>query len=472
MGLAREEGVPAKRTRKGRLGAKRPCERKGMKKSGAKAGMTAGVRGDSRPAQGQQKHGEVQASSRLEAMCTRKRQRKEDEFGILQAIRPPPLSGAEMRSRLAMASGVLPEYCYKDWDWRAPCAISVGSDFAGINCPVVAMKILRVPFQERFVCESDAACMSVLEDHFPDTGTFYGDITKRDNQQVPYVDLYFTTFPCQPFSGMGKCRGESDVRGTLWAKSIDYMQRRKPRLVVMENVVTLASRFPRTYKRILQQVRAIGYGIVNADSPVTNTKHHGVPQSRPRIILICVRRDSLVSPYKPPRQLQEAVALRHLLGRTNHAGSLPQTQGRARDRVERAYAKARSAGHDPARDVVVTDVAASDKFAGSMVNLMPCITATRGSQRGFHVSTTGDRITTHDMVMCHGLPPRFFDPKRCHVGERQFGKQLGNAISCNVMMRIIPRALLAAGLIRSAPEPDYWEWAVGILSKQGKTDRV
>ena len=89
-----------------------------------------------------------------------------------------------------------------------------------------------------------------------------------------------------------------------------------------------------------------------------------------------------------------------------------------------------------------------------MVNLMPCITARRGEGRAFYISIKGDKMSHRDMLMTHAMPPKFYDRGAAGVADGQFGKQLGNGISCNVMMRWLPNALFSAGLVNGYY--DYW----------------
>ena len=127
-------------------------------------------------------------------------------------------------------------------------------------------------------------------------------------------------------------------------------------------------------------------------------------------------------------------------------------------------------GWDPKTDVIVTDVGCSEKFKNTMVNLMPCITARRGEARAYYISTKGDKMSHKDMLMSHGMPPRFYDRDAAGVAEGQFGKQLGNGISCNVMMRWLPKALFSAGLVNGYY--DYWGDTVRKLRDLNATHAV
>ena len=82
---------------------------------------------------------------------------------------------------------------------------SVGSDFAGLNVPVLALKMLGLEpvMTEKFVCENDPLCQRMLLRHFPGTQIMYANVQGRNVHDMPYVDVYITCFPCQPFSDAG-----------------------------------------------------------------------------------------------------------------------------------------------------------------------------------------------------------------------------------------------------------------------------
>ena len=93
--------------------------------------------------------------------------------------------------------------------------IKVGTDFSGIGSPEAALRRLRIPHDLIFGCEIDKyARKSYSELNFPDI--LYDDITTRDYEEVPQLDLYCAGFPCQSFSVAGKRAGFDDTRGTLF----------------------------------------------------------------------------------------------------------------------------------------------------------------------------------------------------------------------------------------------------------------
>ena len=174
---------------------------------------------------------------------------------------------------------------------------SVGTDFSGLNVPVVALKLLGLErfMVEKFVSESNTECQRMLLKHFPKTETYFSDVRLRNLDKVPYVDLYITSFPCQSFSDAGLRRGLLDIRGALMEHSLAYVRKHHPRVFVLENVPGLYFRFRETYDHVINTLATEGYTVVNSGSPLMNTKGHGLPQNRNRVILGAV----LTKYYKP-----------------------------------------------------------------------------------------------------------------------------------------------------------------------------
>jgi len=119
-------------------------------------------------------------------------------------------------------------------------------------------------------------------------------------EKLPFTDLIVGGPPCQGFSMAGK-RNPKDHRNELPWQFLEYVEIFKPKAVLMENVVGMRSRFNKhneespfqKIKKVLEQ----GVGN-NENSPEyvvqelqLNAKHYGVPQHRPRVFLLGIRKD-------------------------------------------------------------------------------------------------------------------------------------------------------------------------------------
>ncbi|MCO4274287.1 DNA cytosine methyltransferase [Pseudarthrobacter sp. HLT3-5] len=131
--------------------------------------------------------------------------------------------------------------------------------------------------------EIDKYAISVYERKFPETHN-YGDITKINAAELPDFDLLVGGFPCQAFSIAGNRRGFEDTRGTLFFDLARILWAKSPRLFVFENVKGLLSHDDgATFKTIIAAIDELGY---DCQWQVLNSKNHGVPQTRDRIVIV------------------------------------------------------------------------------------------------------------------------------------------------------------------------------------------
>jgi DNA (cytosine-5)-methyltransferase 1 len=106
----------------------------------------------------------------------------------------------------------------------------------------------------------------------------------------PYrgVDLLAGGVPCPPFSVAGRQLGADDERD-LFPQALRLARECEPRAVMLENVPGLSlARFASYRGQVLSELRELGY---QADWQVLNARDFGVPQLRPRFILVAMRPD-------------------------------------------------------------------------------------------------------------------------------------------------------------------------------------
>jgi len=112
----------------------------------------------------------------------------------------------------------------------------------------------------------------------------FGDITKINTDELPDFDVLVGGFPCQAFSIAGKRRGFEDTRGTLFFELARILKAKTPRLFVFENVKGLLNHDSgNTFKTIIAAIDELGY---DCQWQVLNSKNHGVPQNRERVIIV------------------------------------------------------------------------------------------------------------------------------------------------------------------------------------------
>lgn len=104
--------------------------------------------------------------------------------------------------------------------------------------------------------------------------------------QLPKAPLVVAGPPCQPFSVVGKQRGEDDGRDCfpIFLSAVDRVE---PDIVLFENVKGLLFRNRAYFDSIVRRLRVRGYSV---DFEVLNASHYGVPQRRERLVAVAVRR--------------------------------------------------------------------------------------------------------------------------------------------------------------------------------------
>jgi DNA (cytosine-5)-methyltransferase 1 len=176
--------------------------------------------------------------------------------------------------------------------------LRVGTDCSGIDAPVYALQIMKIPHIHVFSSEIDKYCIQSIKANynpqiiFGDKDGPYpeGDITKRNLDDVPDIDLYVCGFPCQPFSSAGSRKGFSDPRGTVFWSCIELIKHKQPKYFILENVKGLVGHNKgdtwNTILNILDGLKEYNY---NVKWKILNTRDYGIPQNRERIFIVGIK---------------------------------------------------------------------------------------------------------------------------------------------------------------------------------------
>jgi DNA (cytosine-5)-methyltransferase 1 len=179
--------------------------------------------------------------------------------------------------------------------------VSIGTDCSGIDAPIEALKQLKVEFLHKFSCESDKfARMSIQANHNPET--LYTDITTRDHDSLPCIDIYVCGFPCQPFSSLGKRLGRRDKRGNIMEHCIQTIKAKCPKVFILENVKNFKIIHNGEPHQFLMR-RLVSLGTYSLYDHIFNTKHYGIPHNRERVFIIGIRKDVELKPFTIPKQI-------------------------------------------------------------------------------------------------------------------------------------------------------------------------
>jgi DNA (cytosine-5)-methyltransferase 1 len=130
------------------------------------------------------------------------------------------------------------------------------------------------------------------------------DLSSYDPAELPAADILVGGFPCQDFSSCGPQRGLGSERGQLYNALVKYMRHHRPKMVVAENVKNLEfMQKGEVLEFIMNEFRGCGYRV---EMWRLYAPDYGVPQTRTRIFIVCVRDDVQGFPLKPEALFSDA----------------------------------------------------------------------------------------------------------------------------------------------------------------------
>ena len=153
-----------------------------------------------------------------------------------------------------------------------------------------ALGLEQAGFGHRALVEIDTHCCATLRANRPQWNVMEQDLRLFKERAAAFrgVELVAGGLPCPPFSVAGKQLGADDERN-LFPDALDVIDAVRPKAVMIENVRGFLDAVFRDYREGLKtQLRKMGYV---ADWRLLNASHFGVPQLRPRVIIVAVRTD-------------------------------------------------------------------------------------------------------------------------------------------------------------------------------------
>lgn len=123
----------------------------------------------------------------------------------------------------------------------------------------------------------------------PEWNVIHTDV--RDFSGLPYrgkIDLLSGGVPCPPFSVAGKQLGSDDERD-LFPEAIRLVKEINPRAVMLENVRGFLDPIFNEYREnIIESISSLGFKV---QIKLLKANDYGVPQLRPRIVIVGIRND-------------------------------------------------------------------------------------------------------------------------------------------------------------------------------------
>jgi DNA (cytosine-5)-methyltransferase 1 len=149
-----------------------------------------------------------------------------------------------------------------------------------------ALGLEMAGFDHVALVENDARCCETLRLNRPGWKVLEEDLNEFDGTPYKGVDLVAGGVPCPPFSKAGKQLGHLDERD-LFPAALRLVEQTKPKAVLLENVRGLLDpKFASYRQQILDRLEELGY---KGEWKLIQAAWHGVPQLRPRAILVALR---------------------------------------------------------------------------------------------------------------------------------------------------------------------------------------
>ena len=132
----------------------------------------------------------------------------------------------------------------------------------------------------------DGDSCETLRMNRPEWTVIHGDVFEFDGHPYSGIDLLAGGVPCPPFSIAGKQLGNQDERD-LFPEALRLTKEMRPRALLLENVRGFAMpRFASYRRTIATELAELGYAV---HWTVLNAVDFGVPQYRPRFVLVALR---------------------------------------------------------------------------------------------------------------------------------------------------------------------------------------
>jgi DNA (cytosine-5)-methyltransferase 1 len=181
-------------------------------------------------------------------------------------------------------------------------------------------------FRHEVAVELDPHAVSTLRSNRPAWDVLHTDVREVSGKAYRGIDLFAGGVPCPPFSVAGKQLGPDDQRD-LFPTALRLVAESRPAAVMLENVPGLATAKFKSYRAsIAIELERLGYKV---DWQVLNACNFGVPQLRPRFILVALKPKAFAN-FAWPRPVSSpptvGTALRDLMASRGWPGAFAWAQ--------------------------------------------------------------------------------------------------------------------------------------------------
>jgi DNA (cytosine-5)-methyltransferase 1 len=192
--------------------------------------------------------------------------------------------------------------------------LKVGTLFSGIGAFEHALDRLSIKHKIVFACDIDSYVKkSYFENYKIQEDAWYDDVLKLNATKYinENIDIIVGGSPCQSFSFVGKQKGLEDDRGNLIFEFIRVVKECKPKMFIFENVKGLTTHESgKTFEYVLSKFNELDY---NISFDILKATDYGIPQSRQRLFLVGINKNTNITINFPPPKLELTLKMQDLL---------------------------------------------------------------------------------------------------------------------------------------------------------------
>jgi DNA (cytosine-5)-methyltransferase 1 len=192
--------------------------------------------------------------------------------------------------------------------------LKVGTLFSGIGAFEHALDRLSIKHKIVFACDIDSYVKkSYFENYKIQEDDWYDDVLKLNATKYinENIDIIVGGSPCQSFSFVGKQKGLEDDRGNLIFEFIRVVKECNPKMFIFENVKGLTTHESgKTFDYVLSKFKELDY---NISYNILKATDYGIPQSRQRLFLAGINKNTNVTINFPPPKLELTLKMQDLL---------------------------------------------------------------------------------------------------------------------------------------------------------------
>lgn len=307
--------------------------------------------------------------------------------------------------------------------------ISIGTDCSGIEAPIEALKKIKkkysIDFEHKFSSETNEYAIECIKEN-NNPQILFGDIQKRNIKDVPYIDIYVSGFPCQPYSRANKFKSDVDPRINLFEDCLKVILTKKPKCFILENVKTLKTLNKGYYfNQIVDRLE--GNGSYNIYHKVINSKDQGIPQSRERLYIIGILKNHIKKTFTFPTDIKMKPLKSFIDHNSNKKIDIKPSNYDLFKRIP--------------KDSIFIDIGFRKASYPNSNKWAPCITA----QPNMWCVPKQRKATIKEYLMLQGFPKTYKKPET--ISDHQLKIRIGNSMTVNVIERLLINIFKSIDLI-------------------------